>query len=69
MKFRWPGDGCGEAGISKGMEAFGRARHRLPAPRRRRADTPIPVGKGGAVEASPRGLSDRIQTHDKAYYR
>ena len=42
VTFRGPGDGCGEAGVSKGMEAFGRASDRLPAPRRRRPDPPKP---------------------------
>ena len=27
VKFRWPGDGCGEEGVSKGMEAFVRDSH------------------------------------------
>ena len=64
VQFRWPGDGCGEAGVSKGMEAFGRASDRLPAARRRRADPPLPGGKGGGIEASLRGLSDRVWTND-----
>ena len=54
MKFRWPGDGCGEAGVSAGMEAFGRARHRLPAARRRRADPPFQRERG-VVSSRPRG--------------
>ena len=53
-KCRGPGDGCGEAGVGKGMEAFGRARHRLPAPRRRRADPPFQRGRG-VLSRRPRG--------------
>ena len=54
VKFRWPGDGCGEEGVSKGMEAFGRASDRLPAPRRRRSDPPIPVARRVLSRRPPR---------------
>ena len=36
VQFRGPGDGQAAAARGAGMDAFGRARHRLPAPRRRR---------------------------------
>ena len=54
MKFRGPGDGCGEAGISAGMEAFGRARHRLPA-RGDGGQIPPFRGERGVVSRRPRG--------------
>ena len=51
------------------MGAFGRASDRL----RPRGDgeriPPFQGGKGGAIAASLRGLSDRVLTTDKANYR
>ena len=63
---RWPGDGYGKEGVSNGMGAFGRARHRLPAPRRRRSDPPIPVARRGVSRRPPRGAPAQVLTSDKA---